>query len=306
MLSKLRTARASDGVFRHGMAKVASLDALRAGEALGVEVDGTTIALFRIGDEVHATDGICTHAYAALADGFVEGDAIECPLHQALFDIRTGKVLAGPATESLRVYPVKVAGGDVLVELGGTEPAREAPPPRQRRRVPMAPNPIHLAPAMANGRHDMTADGGTIYDQAICVARQRSHRHPRLGLYRPVHLRARGGKDLPRPHLELRGARSRGAECGRFHPLECGPDADRGGAGRGRLDQRGRDRCQHRAAEFCRELSGTAKEFVCPYHQWTYDLKGKLIGIPFRRGVAGKGGMPADFKPEEHGRASST
>ena len=97
--------------------KVASLDALRDGEALGVEVDGTTIALFRIGDEVHATDGICTHAYAALADGFVEGDAIECPLHQALFDIRTGKVLAGPATESLRVYPVKVAGGDVLVEL---------------------------------------------------------------------------------------------------------------------------------------------------------------------------------------------
>src|SRR6266545_547073 len=61
------------------------------------------------------------------------------------------------------------------------------------------------------------------------------------------------------------------------------------------------NRCRHRAAEFCRELSGTVKEFVCPYHQWTYDLKGKLIGIPFRRGVAGKGGMPADFKPEDHG-----
>ena len=61
------------------------------------------------------------------------------------------------------------------------------------------------------------------------------------------------------------------------------------------------NRCMHRAAEFCRELSGTAKEFICPYHQWTYDLKGNLIGIPFRRGVAGKGGMPADFKPQEHG-----
>jgi apoptosis-inducing factor 3 len=61
------------------------------------------------------------------------------------------------------------------------------------------------------------------------------------------------------------------------------------------------NRCRHRAAEFCRELSGTVKEFVCPYHQWTYDLKGRLIGIPFRRGVAGKGGMPADFKPEDHG-----
>ena len=60
------------------------------------------------------------------------------------------------------------------------------------------------------------------------------------------------------------------------------------------------NRCSHRAAEFCRLLSGNANEFVCPYHQWTYDLQGKLIGVPFRRGVAGKGGMPADFKPAEH------
>src|SRR5690349_6472531 len=61
------------------------------------------------------------------------------------------------------------------------------------------------------------------------------------------------------------------------------------------------NRCAHRAAEFCRELSGNANEFVCPYHQWTYDLKGSLIGIPFKRGVAGKGGMPKDFIPAEHG-----
>ena len=61
------------------------------------------------------------------------------------------------------------------------------------------------------------------------------------------------------------------------------------------------NRCMHRAAEFCRELSGNAKEFVCPYHQWTYDLKGNLIGVPFRRGVGGKGGMPPDFKLAEHG-----
>ena len=61
------------------------------------------------------------------------------------------------------------------------------------------------------------------------------------------------------------------------------------------------NRCMHRAAEFCRELSGNAKEFVCPYHQWSYDLKGNLAGVPFRRGVNGKGGMPASFKPSEHG-----
>ena len=61
------------------------------------------------------------------------------------------------------------------------------------------------------------------------------------------------------------------------------------------------NRCAHRAAEFCRELNGNAKEFVCPYHQWTYDLKGNLAGVPFRRGVNGKGGMPADFKTSDHG-----
>jgi phenylpropionate dioxygenase-like ring-hydroxylating dioxygenase large terminal subunit/NADPH-dependent 2,4-dienoyl-CoA reductase/sulfur reductase-like enzyme len=61
------------------------------------------------------------------------------------------------------------------------------------------------------------------------------------------------------------------------------------------------NRCAHRAAEFCRELSGNAKEFVCPYHQWSYDLKGNLAGVPFRRGVNGKGGMPADFKTADHG-----
>jgi anthranilate 1,2-dioxygenase large subunit len=60
------------------------------------------------------------------------------------------------------------------------------------------------------------------------------------------------------------------------------------------------NRCVHRGAEFCRPYRGHAKEFVCPYHQWTYDLAGNLIGIPFRRGIKKEGGMPRDFKPEAH------
>jgi phenylpropionate dioxygenase-like ring-hydroxylating dioxygenase large terminal subunit len=61
------------------------------------------------------------------------------------------------------------------------------------------------------------------------------------------------------------------------------------------------NRCAHRSAQFCSASRGTAKEFVCPYHQWTYDLRGKLLGVPFRRGYRGQGGMPADFRPEEYG-----
>ncbi|MES2106036.1 MAG: aromatic ring-hydroxylating dioxygenase subunit alpha [Pseudomonadota bacterium] len=61
------------------------------------------------------------------------------------------------------------------------------------------------------------------------------------------------------------------------------------------------NRCAHRGAEFCRNPKGNNKEFVCPYHQWSYDLKGNLQGIPFKRGVNKAGGMPKDFRNEDHG-----
>ncbi len=63
--------------------------------------------------------------------------------------------------------------------------------------------------------------------------------------------------------------------------------------------------CAHRGMQFCRERHGNKKELVCPYHQWNYSLKGDLQGVPFRRGVKqdGKvnGGMPKEFKIEDHG-----
>jgi salicylate 5-hydroxylase large subunit len=61
------------------------------------------------------------------------------------------------------------------------------------------------------------------------------------------------------------------------------------------------NRCAHRSMQFCTAQRGTAKDFTCPYHQWSYDLAGNLRSIPFRRGFRGQGGMPADFRLEEHG-----
>jgi len=61
------------------------------------------------------------------------------------------------------------------------------------------------------------------------------------------------------------------------------------------------NRCAHRGVEFCQATHGNAREFMCPYHQWTYDLAGTLVGVPFRRGVRRQGGMPEDFRLEEHG-----
>jgi salicylate 5-hydroxylase large subunit len=65
------------------------------------------------------------------------------------------------------------------------------------------------------------------------------------------------------------------------------------------------NRCAHRGVAFCRERTGNATSFTCPYHQWNYNLQGDLQGLPFRRGVRQdgvvQGGMPPEFKLEENG-----
>ena len=58
------------------------------------------------------------------------------------------------------------------------------------------------------------------------------------------------------------------------------------------------NRCAHRGAAL--SLRRRAQEFACVYHNWTYDLAGSLTGVAFRRGIAGKGGMPPDATPERH------
>lgn len=59
--------------------------------------------------------------------------------------------------------------------------------------------------------------------------------------------------------------------------------------------------CAHRSSEVCQAKFGSGKELMCPYHQWVYGLNGDLIGVPFRRGVKGKGGFPKDFSLADHG-----
>lgn len=61
------------------------------------------------------------------------------------------------------------------------------------------------------------------------------------------------------------------------------------------------NRCAHRGALICLENRGTASEFQCVYHAWTYDRKGNLVGVAFEKGVRGQGGMPDSFCKEHHG-----
>jgi anthranilate 1,2-dioxygenase large subunit len=61
------------------------------------------------------------------------------------------------------------------------------------------------------------------------------------------------------------------------------------------------NRCAHRGGAICWKNKGEVKDLTCPYHQWTYSLKGDLQGVSLKRGVHGEGGMPKEFDNRQHG-----
>ena len=100
--------------------KLATIDDVPENSVRAVEYNGQRIAIYRVGDTFYATTDICSHEYAELSEGFLDPDdcTIECPLHGSRFDISTGAVLSLPAYEPIAVYPVRVEGEDILVEIG--------------------------------------------------------------------------------------------------------------------------------------------------------------------------------------------
>ena len=101
---------------------VCPLAELPRGEALRVDTE-PPIAVFHTEDgEVFALDDTCTHQDASLADGWVQGCAVECPLHASRFDLRTGEVDAPPAKKPVRAHRVIIEDGMVLVELSPDAP----------------------------------------------------------------------------------------------------------------------------------------------------------------------------------------
>ncbi len=81
--------------------------------------DGQTFCIYRSPDsEYFATDGLCTHEQVHLADGLVMDNIIECPMHNGRFDYKTGEGKGAPICEALNTYPVKVANGRVMIDLG--------------------------------------------------------------------------------------------------------------------------------------------------------------------------------------------
>jgi len=89
------------------------------GQAKVVEHKSNPIAVFRLNDGYYAINDTCSHDEASLADGDVLDDhIIECPMHGAQFDIKTGKNLSFPAVIPVKSYPVKVENGIIFLEIG--------------------------------------------------------------------------------------------------------------------------------------------------------------------------------------------
>jgi len=100
-----------------GFQRACSLSQLPDQGAIGVEVAGVPVAVVRVDGEVFALHDVCSHEEVPLSEGEIYDHTVECWLHGSCFDLRTGKPTGPPATKPVTTYPVKIDGGDVLVEL---------------------------------------------------------------------------------------------------------------------------------------------------------------------------------------------
>jgi 3-phenylpropionate/trans-cinnamate dioxygenase ferredoxin component len=102
------------------MIPVCRLEDLPAGES--VRLDTTPpVAVFNADGELFAVDDTCSHQDASLSEGWLEGCLVECPLHAATFDLRTGRPTCLPARRPVRTHQVYVEDGMVLVSLAAAE-----------------------------------------------------------------------------------------------------------------------------------------------------------------------------------------
>lgn len=94
-----------------------SLASMTSGKPVRIEKNGQSICVARVGDEVFAINDICSHSDASLSEGEITDFKIECWLHGAEFDLRTGEALTPPAVTPIKTYSVTVDGDSVTVEM---------------------------------------------------------------------------------------------------------------------------------------------------------------------------------------------
>jgi 3-phenylpropionate/trans-cinnamate dioxygenase ferredoxin subunit len=97
--------------------KVLPTEDLAPGQMKGVEVSGKNILLVNLDGKYYAIGDICTHMTCRLSEGSITSGNVKCPCHFSVFDVRTGKVLGGPAGKPEPVFKVRVEKEQILIDL---------------------------------------------------------------------------------------------------------------------------------------------------------------------------------------------
>ena len=98
--------------------KVLKLSEITENTSKLVEIEDKKIAVFNVDGEIYAIDDTCSHAEASLSEGEVFDCLVECPLHGAEFDLKTGEAVTLPATKSVNTYKTEIIDGYIYVEMG--------------------------------------------------------------------------------------------------------------------------------------------------------------------------------------------
>jgi uncharacterized membrane protein/nitrite reductase/ring-hydroxylating ferredoxin subunit len=101
-----------------GFVPVPEAERLREKETLRIDIEGQVIVLAKIDNQLFAFQEFCTHRFGPLSEGRLEECYVECPWHNSRFDVRSGKVVQGPAKVDLKTFKVEVRDGKVGILLG--------------------------------------------------------------------------------------------------------------------------------------------------------------------------------------------
>ncbi len=99
------------------MTAVARAGDVPEGEMRSYQVGGEDVAVANVDGELHAFGDVCTHAHCLLSEGDLDGTAVTCPCHGSEFDVTSGEVLTGPATEPVDTYAVEIEGDEIKVGI---------------------------------------------------------------------------------------------------------------------------------------------------------------------------------------------
>jgi glycine betaine catabolism B len=99
---------------------IAKTDEVAEGEMIGTTIDGVELLVAKVDGEYRAIGSVCTHEGGDLAEGWIDGREVTCPLHGSMFDLATGEAVGPPAEEPVPVFEVRVDGNEVQVARPGT------------------------------------------------------------------------------------------------------------------------------------------------------------------------------------------